>query len=1464
MSETRFEVAWNGDMSNIDLAIRIVWGRMQSLDCTRVVSTKMDKHIMRDLPMPVFTESESDDDSEDESEVASVRNTPMRSMEHEITSQISMSDGESNVASDSDDSDESTRVNSPVISSVSTTANSQDAESLLTADSKRRALRRKKKKQERRNALKKANYYRDYKIWSDHRRDQVNYERQWRSDEGKAWRVLNESLGASGKALIKEFRPKVGEDTLGQPARIWEAWIKLNDVNPIYSAADVIKNIVNLRVLGRNFAVFCETFDRYVESYEVKTSTVVNESMLLAFFSLCLEGSDLSEDFTSALQQFRRDGVDYTNLRRKLILEDSRAKSKRVKPVKQVAMLAENKDNRDNQSKSGKGKPNKRTRNKVEAAETQVEKEVITCAVASTPPSNICPYCKRDHAGGEKECWKKAFDLAKSSEKKVVDAKLSVIECQESLVRGDSTDFKLDTCASMHVTGNIQQLENISKGDRVKIKGFDGNCKVSDTYGDIPELGRAVYIEGMPSTLISFGELKDNGFKASYDDSTMSFELSKDDVKLKFHRNESNTWSGDFVEAFECVACDSETVEVPKIRSTTNEEAERFKRIDALHRDLHHPADAVLRRMLKTGKILNTVCVSSDVDKYREVMGPCEGCAKGKMTKRAAHPSLTPRSSSNGELVHVDLMFFVGYIFLIAVDDYSRKKFSVEVASKQKADILKAVQLLRNSFLESNFGMIEIRHDGEASLVNSVDDMNQLFIKTSLSTPGDHTSIAEVAIRVIKNKARATVEGLGFKLPAHLVPYLISDVIFGMNMTLAEDRDETPNEIYHGRKFDVATHGRAQFGDFGYFRCDPKADKGNLAERATLGMVVGRVSNGGGSVRVFQPSRGTVVIRYKFQPAKLDTATRNFILQTWKKVDESELEPDEELVTEIQEDAIAMLASVQSIENQAANNCFPHWIVELHAYLAIEESRRTEADESKLAEMKQMIEEDVFESVDINSLTEQDFIQSIPSHMFTKEKLNPAGEFIKFKSRLVAGGHREIIEIGMDNSSPTAAKEALFAALGLASNRAMTIQSIDIKGAYLKAELPRRQFMHLNKKLSNMLCDIDPKFEKCRDSKGCCLVKLKKALYGLKESAKLWYETLSSVLIECGYTADTQDACVFHKTTTDGDISVICIHVDDLLCVADKTKDLDYINDVMRAKFTDITVDRGDKISYLGMTIERSADGREIKVSQSGYIKSMLAKFEVTKRAKSPSTKDFFERGTEEELVDPSLFLSKLMSCMYLAIGTRMDILKEVVFLATKCKCPIKSDMIKIDRILAYINGTSERVRVFKVTDLSVWIYIDAAYGVHQDGKSHSGCVVTLGENGGTVDARSSKQSLVTLSSTEAEMVAVHDMIMRGLVICRYYNNWKVPYRRYNDNDSGLGLKVLQDNTSAVHMMMLGRPNSFKSRHIGIRYYHTKEMVENGDVMLEYCPTENMKADVMTKPMGGELFVKMVKWLLND
>ena len=82
--------------------------------------------------------------------------------------------------------------------------------------------------------------------------------------------------------------------------------------------------------------------------------------------------------------------------------------------------------------------------------------------------------------------------------------------------------------------------------------------------------------------------------------------------------------------------------------------------------------------------------------------------------------------------------------------------------------------------------------------------------------------------------------------------------------------------------------------------------------------------------------------------------------------------------------------------------------------------------------------------------------------------------------------------------------------------------------------------------------------------------------------------------------------------------------------------------------------------------------------------------------------------------------------------------------------------------MLKYINGSKDLGIILRAENpLKLHAYIDASYGVHEDGKSHSALALTLGQ--GSILAKSSKQKLVTKSSTEAELVAESDFASEAI-----------------------------------------------------------------------------------------------------
>ena len=143
---------------------------------------------------------------------------------------------------------------------------------------------------------------------------------------------------------------------------------------------------------------------------------------------------------------------------------------------------------------------------------------------------------------------------------------------------------------------------------------------------------------------------------------------------------------------------------------------------------------------------------------------------------------------------------------------------------------------------------------------------------------------------------------------------------------------------------------------------------------------------------------------------------------------------------------------------------------------------------------------------------------------------------------------------------------------------------------------------------------------------------------------------------------------------------------------------------------------------------------------------------------------------------------------------------------------------------------------------IKVRAYIDASYGVHQgSGKSHTGCVIALGD-AGVIAARSSKQQIVTKSSTEAELVGLSDSVaqaihLRNFVIGQGYSVGPVV--------------VYQDNLSCMALMKRGGPGSERSRSINICNFWVAERVVDEEVVIEHLSTDLMYANALTKPVHG-------------
>ena len=119
----------------------------------------------------------------------------------------------------------------------------------------------------------------------------------------------------------------------------------------------------------------------------------------------------------------------------------------------------------------------------------------------------------------------------------------------------------------------------------------------------------------------------------------------------------------------------------------------------------------------------------------------------------------------------------------------------------------------------------------------------------------------------------------------------------------------------------------------------------------------------------------------------------------------------------------------------------------------------------------------------------------------------------------------------------------------------------------------------------------------------------------------------------------------------------------------------------------------------------------------------------------------------------------------------------------------------------------------------------------------------------------SKKHKLNTTSSTEAELVSVHD-VMPQVLWTRYF----LQAQGYNVTDN----VVFQDNQSTILLEKNGKASSGKrTRHINIRYFFITDRINTQEVRVSYCPTADMFADFFTKPLQGSLFRRLRDFILN-
>ena len=214
-------------------------------------------------------------------------------------------------------------------------------------------------------------------------------------------------------------------------------------------------------------------------------------------------------------------------------------------------------------------------------------------------------------------------------------------------------------------------------------------------------------------------------------------------------------------------------------------------------------------------------------------------------------------------------------------------------------------------------------------------------------------------------------------------------------------------------------------------------------------------------------------------------------------------------------------------------------------------------------------------------------------------------------------------------------------------------------------------------------------------------------------------------------------------------------------------------------------------------------------------------------------------------------YQSLVGALLYVAVCTRPDIAISASILGRKVSCPSQADWTEVKRALRYLKAT-ENLCLELGGPGSLNAYVDADWaGDHHDRKSNTGFVFNLG---GPISWCARKQQCVTLSSTEAEYVALSEACRELL--------WLLKLMSDVGEKPTEPVVVCEDNQSCISMLN-NNGSSRKSKHIDTRYNFVRDLVAKRVVAVKYCPTEQMVADILTKPLPRVKLGSLRKEIMN-
>jgi hypothetical protein len=452
-----------------------------------------------------------------------------------------------------------------------------------------------------------------------------------------------------------------------------------------------------------------------------------------------------------------------------------------------------------------------------------------------------------------------------------------------------------------------------------------------------------------------------------------------------------------------------------------------------------------------------------------------------------------------------------------------------------------------------------------------------------------------------------------------------------------------------------------------------------------------------------------------------------------------------------------------------------------------------------------------------------------------KVKRNERGEIVRHKARLVAKGfvQREGIDF-QEVFAPVARMESVRLLLALAASKDWRVHHMDVKSAFLNGELEEEIYVQQ-----------PPGFEVAGEERK--VLRLRKALYGLRQAPRAWNTKLDTSLGTLGFTKCATEHALYTKASARGHL-IVGVYVDDLIITGAAQRDIDDFKRQMTVLFR--MSDLGLLTYYLGIEVQQGRGANTLR--QSDYARKLLERGGMSgcKPCPTPMEEKLkLSKASSAPRVDATSYRSIVGGLRYLE-HTRPDISFAVGYVSRFMEDPREDHLAAVKHLLRYVAGTVGYGLIYPrggAKMLKLLGYSDSDMAGDLDGRrSTTGVIFFLGAC--PVTWQSHKQKVVALSTCEAEYIAAATASCQGVWLRRLLHELTgeeapAPVLRV-DNQSAIALAknpVLHD----------------RSKHIEIKYHYIRECVDGGRIILEHVVTGQQLGDIFTKPLGRLRFLEM-------